>query len=305
MTTLNYVCFGIAMTALVVAGVVILLYRRNVHKTIKTIDHMIEAAISGEFSERVFDESVLSAVEAKLAQFLSICSVSSKNLLAEKNKINELISDISHQTKTPVANILLYSQLLSEHDLPEDSSSCLKALSIQAEKLNFLIHALVKISRLETGIIKVSPRQEPVQKLLDVALEQIMPNLEAKEITIAMKGTAIQASFDLKWTVEAIYNILDNAVKYTETGGSIVIKVIAYDLFCRIDITDSGIGIAEEEHSKIFKRFYRSQTVNSKEGVGIGLFLSREIIAAEGGYIKLQSSPGNGSTFSIFLPIDK
>ncbi|MBJ8192387.1 sensor histidine kinase, partial [Bacillus cereus] len=108
-----------------------------------------------------------SAIEAKFAKFLSICSVSSKNLLAEKNKINELISDISHQTKTPLANILLYSQLLSEYELSQDTSTCVKALSAQAEKLNFLIHALVKTSRLETGIITVSPRRESVQKLLD------------------------------------------------------------------------------------------------------------------------------------------
>ncbi|WP_010493865.1 sensor histidine kinase [Paenibacillus elgii] len=305
MTTLNYVCIGIAITALFVAGTVILLYRKNVHKTMKTIDHMIEAAISGEFSERVFDESVLSAVEAKLAQFLSICSVSSKNLLAEKNKINELISDISHQTKTPVANILLYSQLLSEYKLPEDGSICVEALSTQAEKLNFLIQALLKTSQLETGMITVSPRQESVQKLLHTAREQIMPKADAKGISVVMENTTIHACFDLKWTVEAVYNIMDNAVKYTETGGSIVIKVIAYDLFCRIDITDSGIGVAEEEHSKIFTRFYRSSTVNSQEGVGIGLFLAREIITAEGGYIKLWSRRGSGSTFSIYLPIDK
>ncbi|MCV9951282.1 sensor histidine kinase [Paenibacillus polymyxa] len=306
MTTLNYACFGIAITALFIAGVTILLYRKNVHKTMKTMDHMIEAAISGEFSERVFDESVLSAVEAKLAQFLSICSVSSKNLLAEKNKINELISDISHQTKTPIANIILYSQLLNEYDLPPEGSTCVKALSTQAEKLHFLIHSLVKTSRLETGIIKLSSRQESVQKLLTTALEQIMPKANAKGISITMESKEeIQACFDLKWTVEAIYNILDNAVKYTEISGNIFINVSAYDLFCRIDITDNGIGIAEEEHSKIFKRFYRSQTVISQEGVGIGLFLAREIVSAGGGYIKLWSRRGRGSTFSIFLPIDK
>ncbi|KAF6654644.1 sensor histidine kinase [Paenibacillus polymyxa] len=305
MTILNYACFGSAITALFIAGVTILLYRKNVHKTMKTMDHMIEAAISGEFSEHVFDESVISAVEAKLAQFLSICSVSSKNLLAEKNKINELISDISHQTKTPIANILLYSQLLSEYDLPPEGSTCVKALSTQAEKLHFLIHSLLKTSRLETGIIKLSSRQESVQRLLTTALEQIMPKANAKGMSITMESKEIQASFDLKWTVEAIYNILDNAVKYTEMSGNIFIRVSAYDLFCRIDITDNGIGIAEEEHSKIFKRFYRSQTVISQEGVGIGLFLAREIVSAGGGYIKLWSRRGSGSTFSIFLPIDK
>ncbi|OMF77327.1 sensor histidine kinase [Paenibacillus peoriae] len=305
MTTILYICIGIATTALFTSTTLIILYRKNMYKTMKTIEDMIDTAIDGNFSERVFDESVLSAVEAKLARFLSICTESSKNLLAEKNKINELISDISHQTKTPVANILLYSQLLGEYELPEDGSICVKALSTQAEKLNFLIQALLKTSQLETGMITVSPGQESVQKLLHTAREQIMPKADAKGISVILENTTIYACFDLKWTSEAVHNIMDNAVKYTEMGGSIIIKVIAYDLFCRIDITDNGIGIAEEEKSKIFKRFYRSPTVNSQEGVGIGLFLAREIIVAEGGYIKVKSRWGSGSTFSIFLSMDK
>ncbi|WP_431086790.1 sensor histidine kinase [Paenibacillus sp. 8b26] len=304
MSALNYICIGITITALFAVGTAILLYRKNVHKTMKTIQEMIDTAIDGNFSERVFDESVLSAVETKLARFLSICSVSSKNLLAEKNKINELISDISHQTKTPVANILLYSQLLSEYELSQDASTCVKALSTQAEKLNFLIQALLKTSQLETGIITVSPRQESVHKLLHSAKEQIMPKAVAKGISVVMENTTIHACFDLKWTTEAVYNIMDNAVKYTEAGGSISMNVIAYDLFCQIDITDNGIGIAENEQGKIFTRFYRSPTVNTQEGVGIGLFLAREILAAEGGYIRVRSRYGRGSTFSIFLSMD-
>ncbi|MEN6347940.1 MAG: HAMP domain-containing sensor histidine kinase, partial [Syntrophomonas sp.] len=216
-----------------------------------------------------------------------------------------LISDISHQTKTPIANILLYSQLLSEHELPEDCTVCVQALSAQAEKLNFLISALVKTSRLETGIITVTPKQEAVQRILNEAREQIMPKANARGISIVMEDTEIKACFDLKWTTEAIYNIIDNAVKYTESGGSITIKAIPYELFCRIDITDNGIGIREDEQSKIFTRFYRSGAVNDQEGVGIGLFLTREIVAAEGGYIKVSSVPGSGSTFSVFLPYQK
>ncbi|ADO58575.1 MULTISPECIES: histidine kinase dimerization/phospho-acceptor domain-containing protein [Paenibacillus] len=142
---------------------------------------------------------MLSSVETRLAQFLSICSVFSTNLLVEKNKINKLISDISHQTKTPVANILLYAQLLSEHDLPEDSSSCIKALASRAEKLNFLTNTLVKTSRLKVGIITVSPRQESVQELLHVAREQMIPKADTKDISIVMENTPIHTCFVLKW----------------------------------------------------------------------------------------------------------
>lgn len=302
MSTLNAICIGVAMLSMLVAIIVILLYRQMVKKTLKKMGDMLCAAIDGRFTERVFDESTLSALETKLAQYLSICSVSSKNLMKEKDKINTLISDISHQTKSPIANILLYSQLLSEQTLPNDCTLCVEALSLQAEKLNFLISALVKISRLETGIITVSPWLESVEKLLLEVQKQILPKADTKGISIIMERTDISAYFDLKWTTEAVYNIIDNAVKYTNPGGTITIKAISYELFCRIDITDNGIGISEDEQSKIFTRFYRSPAVNNQEGVGIGLFLAREIVAAQGGYIKVSSVLGSSSTFSVFLP---
>ncbi|WP_404988597.1 sensor histidine kinase [Clostridium culturomicium] len=106
----------------------------------------------------------------------------------------------------------------------------------------------------------------------------------------------------MKWTVEAVYNIVDNVVKHTNENGSIIIEVKDYEMFCRIDIEDNGIGIAEEEQNKIFSRFYRSQQVQNIEGIGIGLFLTRKILSAQGGYMKVASKVGTGSTFSVFLP---
>lgn len=305
MNALNYACISITAVAAFTAVMVMMGYRRRVKRTLQTIRSMLDAAIDGSFAEGLFDESALSAIEAKLARYLSICAVFSKNLLSEKDKINRLISDISHQTKTPIANILLYSQLLGEYELPPDCADCVKALTKQAEKLNFLISNMVKISRLETGIIVVSPKQEAVQRLLEAACEQIMPKAEFKGISVTMENTEISACFDMKWTTEAVYNILDNAVKYTASGGDITIKAIRYELFCRIDIADNGIGIAEEEHSKIFTRFYRSGAAGNQEGVGIGLYLAREIVAAESGYIKVSSQLGRGATFSVFLPLKK
>ena len=189
---------------------------------------------------------------------------------------------------------------MREQSLPEDCTLCVKALSAQAEKLNFLVSALIKTSRLETGIITVMPKSHEIEALLHEVCRQLRPKADEKGISILAEDTDINASFDMKWTTEAVFNILDNAVKYTERGGSISIKTTACELFCCIDITDTGIGISEEEHSKIFTRFYRSLAVADQEGVGIGLYLAREIIAAENGYIKVTSRPGCGSTFSVF-----
>lgn len=294
----------IAAVAVVAAAIVaIFLYRRKMQRIMDSLDTMLDHAIEGAFSETAFDESLLSAVKAKMARFLSSCAVSSKNLTAEKDKIKSLISDISHQTKAPIANILLYSQLLKEHELPKDSAVCVKALSAQAEKLDFLIGVLVKTSRLETGIITVYPQKGSVQTLLDAAIAQIRSKTDAKDITIETEITDGSAYYDPKWTAEAVYNVLDNAVKYSRRQSIIKICTMSYELFYRIDITDEGVGIAEKEQNKIFSRFYRSATVGDQEGVGIGLFLAREIISNGCGYIKVSSMLGQGSTFSIFLPI--
>ena len=107
---------------------------------------------------------------------------------------------------------------------------------------------------------------------------------------------------DRKWTSEALFNILDNAVKYTPADGDIQVSVQSWEFYVKIDITDSGKGIAESRQGMIFKRFYREKEVHDVEGIGIGLFLTREIVTLQGGYIKVTSAVGSGSTFSVFLP---
>ena len=303
MYVFDYVCLIAALFSVAAAVCFMLCYRGKTKRTLERASHMIEDAISGSFTERVFDESLLSSVEARLAQYINYCSFSSKNLAEEKDKIKELIADISHQTKTPVSNILLYAQLLGEQNFPDESVQQVAALSEQAQKLSFLIDSLVKVSRLETGIITLNPKQSDVSSLLYTVIAQITPKAKAKEISVKVRETAVEACFDSKWTVEAIYNIADNAVKYAPCGGTVEFSVTAFELFCRIDIKDSGIGISEDEQAKIFSRFYRSPQVSESEGVGIGLYLAREIVSGEGGYIKVSSELGKGSVFSVYLPM--
>jgi len=275
----------------------------KIDKIINRLDNMIDNAIEGKPIEHTFDETKMSALETKLSHYLAMNSSSKVQLEEEKSRINELVSDISHQTKTPIANILLYTELLEESNLSEKDSQCVKALILQAEKLNFLITSMVKISRLETGIIAVSPRYQGIQPLIDMAVKDIKAQAMAKNIKVICAKTEVSAVFDLKWTTEAIYNILDNAVKYSDYDEEISISVTAYELFCRIDITDKGMGMSEEETAKIFGRFYRSGHVSEVQGVGIGLYLARQIVSSEGGYIKVISQINKGSTFSVFLPM--
>ena len=176
------------------------------------------------------------------------------------------------------------------------------ALEGQAEKLQSLIEALVKTSRLETGILELHPRPGLLGPMLEDAAAQFAPKTAAKELTLRVIAPEMRAVFDAKWTEEAVCNLLDNAVKYTPAGGSITLEAIAYELFCRIDVTDTGPGIPEAEQARVFQRFYRSAAAYEAEGVGIGLYLSRQIVQGQGGYLKVFSRPGYGAKFSMYLP---
>jgi signal transduction histidine kinase len=282
-------------------AVVLLMYRKT-QKMMNTLNQMLDSAIDGSFTEHRFDESLLSSVECRLNRYLTASTVSARNVTLEKEKIKELLADISHQTKTPISNILLYAQLLEEQNLPEESATCVEALRGQAEKLSFLITSLMKLSRLETGVFTLQPVFHAVAPMLEEAKRQMEPQAAEKEIQLTTNPTEANAIFDHKWTTEALCNLIDNAIKYTPAGGSIQVFVKEYDLFCRIDVVDTGIGVSESEQAKVFSRFYRSPSVCEQDGVGIGLYLTRQILEGQGGYIKVSSSLDGGSVFSVFLP---
>lgn len=281
----------------------------QIRKEIGALEEMLDAAIAGEFLEKDYDETCRSAIESRMAQYLKKCESLQKKREADQGKISSLISDISHQTKTPLTNISLYTELLLEKDLPKDAEECALQVRGQAEKLQFLLNTLIRSSRLENGIITLYPKKQGVRKMVEAAAAQIRPKAQARQIRIAVDAGRIeersaedpQAVFDEKWTQEALYNILDNAVKYTHMGDRIEVRWTEYELFLRIDVTDHGIGIPEKETGRIFGRFVRGEQVRNQEGVGIGLYLANQIVTGEGGYLKVKSIPGEVTTFSMFL----
>ncbi len=276
--------------------------RRQIKSTMERLEAMVDAAMKGSLNEISYDETRLSRLESMLSHYLAANEMSAKNLAAEKDKINTLISDISHQTKTPISNLLLYSELLKEETLPEEAMKSAALIHTQAEKLRFLITSLVKLSRLETGIITVNPTEGMLADLLHALYEQYKPAAEEKglKLTVCDSGK-LRGVFDKKWTLEAVGNVVDNAIKYTDEG-SVTISVNAYELFVAVTVSDTGRGIRESEQGAVFGRFYRSADVSGEKGVGIGLFLSRSIVQAEGGYMKLRSEPGKGTAMSVYLP---
>ena len=269
--------------------------RRRARRILNRLDQMLDMAIAGTFTERHFDESLLSSVESKFARYLAANAVSAGRLREEKDSIQTLIADISHQTKTPVANILLYAQLLEEQALSPEGRECAAALESQVEKLRALVDALVKTSRLEAGILALHPRAESLSPMLEDAAAQFAPKAAEKDITLTLTPTDAAAVFDPKWTAEAVCNLLDNAIKYTPAGGAVMVEAISYPMFSRINVTDSGPGIPEAERTNVFRRFYRSPAAYGTEGVGLGLYLARQIAEGQGGYIKVSAPPGQDS----------
>lgn len=290
------------LLCLLSAAVVVWRNQKKTKKIIKNLGAMLDAAMNGTFTETMFNESELSALETRFVHYLSAAESSAANVALEKDRITSLIADISHQTKTPITNLLLYSELLLEEELPDAAMTNARALYHQSSKLRFLIDSLVKLSRLENGIIALSEQPAKLQPMLERIAEQYAAKAEEKGLSLHLFDTDASAVFDPKWTAEALANIVDNAVKYTEQG-AITVSVKKYELFARIDIKDSGIGIPESEQAKIFSRFYRSERVKNQEGVGIGLYLARQIISGEGGYIRVAPNSGGGSIFSVFLPV--
>ena len=297
------------MTGYLAAGAVILLLLAVVlfvwwrtRRTIKRLDNMLTAAINGTFSEETFDESRLSSLESRLGRYPAASALSERNVREQKDQISALISDISHQTKTPVANLKLYAQLLSEQPLTPQGKDCAAAISAQAEKLQTLIEALVKTSRLETGILVLHPQPGEISPVVERAAAQYAPKAAEKGVALTLDQTEGAAVFDPKWTEEAVCNLLDNALKYTPSGGSVTVEVKNYELFSAIRVCDTGPGIAEAEQAKIFGRFYRASGAWQTEGVGVGLYLTRQIAEKQGGYVKVDSMPGMGSTFSLYIP---
>ena len=253
--------------------------------------------------QTIEEESLFYKINYRLGRLYEVMQENKNNIAKERADLQELISDISHQVKTPIANLKIINNTLLENEVPpQKQKEFLTAQASQLDKLDFLMQAMIKTSRLETGVISLEQKQQPVYDTLAAALGGILLNAEKKQIAVQVECPEhLDARHDRKWTSEALFNILDNAVKYTPAGGQIRVSVEGWEMYVKINIADTGIGISEQHQGTIFKRFYREDAVHDVEGIGIGLYLAREIMTLQEGYIRVASEIGQGSTFSVFL----
>ena len=331
----NRICMGkaISMEALMIVLFLLclllawaaLIYRKREKKLKISILQMLEEASSGSFQDKRFDETSVSEVENRMWNYLENRQTAMERIERDRQRMQSQISDIAHQAVLPVSNIVLYTQLLEENlsngftgtkineienvqltkaEVSEIISE-ITAIRDEIGTLDFLIQSLVKLSRMENGIINLNAEKQQIKPMLDLVKQQFAIKAKNKGIDFLIEDTEETAVFDCKWTLEAVANIVDNAVKYTQEGGKISIHTEALPSLVRIDIADTGIGIREEEQGAVFSRFYRSVETSNSRGVGIGLYIAREVMRAQNGYIRLRSEYGNGSTFSLYFLKDE
>lgn len=253
-----------------------------------------------------FDETLMAKINQKIVRIAEVLKSEKEKSMAEKKVLQSLISDLSHQLKTPMTNLKMLHETIQNGNLPEQTrNELLKLMESQLKKLEFLLSFMVKTSRLETGLIQLVKQQCNLFDTLAAALSGVTVAAEKKAIQIRVVCPEVSiVNHDPKWTAEALFNLLENAVKYSPHNSAIIVAVEKGEMYTQINITDQGQGIAETNLGKIFQRFYREQPNLEIEGLGIGLYLAREIIQNQNGYIMVRSVVGEGSTFSVFLAND-
>ena len=313
---MEWIVFGGA-ALLFAASVAVLLYvRKGLVQYTTQLMYSLDAILAGEdgIDFREDREMLNGKLQAKLNQLNEVIEQRAGENLRQRELLEAIISDISHQVKTPIASIRMYHDLLGRKELGKSRrAEFLGAVGHQVDKLEFFMKSMIRMSRLETGIVQVQPKQNPVYELIAQAVCDVALKAEKKKIDIVIDesvessesdGEKLSAYFDARWTGGVVFNILDNSVKYTQDGGKIVISARKTDFFVRIGIRDNGRGIAEARIPLVFKRFYREPESADVEGVGIGLYLAREIVMNQRGFIEVHSREGEGTAVFVNLPVE-
>lgn len=266
----------------------------------KLCDDLITLEEKTVFPEN--EDTLLSKLQSKILKLVKILKRKNETSERERENIKSLVSDISHQLKTPISNLKIYSELLGDETLGEEQKKeYAEILTLSVDRLNFLSESMIKISRLESGLVHLQPEMQDLGETVMISIKDVFAKAKSKGIEISYSGEKTEAYHDRRWTAEAVFNLLDNAVKYSREGAQISVAVKRFGMFAAVEVSDENEPIPEEERSRIFARFYRGRSSAGSEGIGVGLYLSREIAVKQGGYINLKVSENGGNKFSIVL----
>lgn len=291
---------------LFVLTVVYFLLVHRINGTLYALSSMMEDLISEK--ERVefpfAEDTVLSKLQGQLLKLYDILRSHKEYERKIRKQLDENIGALVHQINTPITNLRLYVDFLRRDDLTvQERDKFLFCMEEQAQKLFWLGESFSKISRLETGMIHLRPERQKVEPAVLSAVDQVMARAEDRGMEISLSGeTQAAALMDSKWTIEALFNILDNAVKYGRAGTKIEILITDLTNYIGVAVrNESGISVAPDEYHRLFQRFYRGKTNTETEGVGLGLYIARKILEEEKAYIKAETKPDGMTEFAVFL----
>ena len=308
------VLFGIFVLLCAVCFMV--LVRRKLAMFSDSFCSLIDNMLSGNMQPKqiIEEESLFYKIEYRLNRLYEVMQENKNSIAQERADLQELISDISHQVKTPIANLKVINSTLLENEIPvQKQKEFLTAQATQLDKLDFLMQAMIKTSRLETGVISLEKKSQPLYDTLAAALGGILLNAEKKQINVQVDCPEnLVVSHDRKWTGEALFNILDNAVKYTPEGGTVGLRVREVPSFAKdkgqyeFIVTDNGIGMSEDFIPHIFEPFSRAEEsrTNQIQGTGLGMAITQNIVRMMNGTIEVKSALGTGSQFIVAVPFD-
>ena len=302
---MTYLPYLIAVGACVALIITILSCRRYVAGTFNDLDRVLDRILAKDSSlkREITEDSRMSKLTHKASRVVDLYRSHMAQTKEEKETIQGFISDMSHQMKTPLSSISMYSDLLIEgHLSEEEQQEFLVRVKSGTDKLQWMMDSLIKMSRLEVGAIVLLPVMAGIRQTLTDSISGVVALASNKNITIKVTPFEDMLLYhDGKWTREALNNILENAVKYSPPDGTIEVSLERLALYTKIIITDHGPGIEKGDYNLIYKRFYRGTNVKKEEGAGLGLYLAQLILEKQGGYIMVDSKPKVFTSFSVFL----
>ena len=299
MSTMSY--FIIVMINLILFVFTMYKYLRDRHRLLEITKYLVSVQ-NNDFSMEIkeYDDSPIALIKNEIFKITNKLQTLNEYSIFEKKNLEKTLSDISHQLKTPLTSLFIINSVLEDTTDENLKKEYLKKNQQQLEKIEWLVQSLLRMSQIDSGTIIFQKEDLKVLDLIEAASSDHLIPMELKDIHLDINcDSSLQLSGDKRWTVEALSNIIKNAIEHTPVGGKIKISAFANSFRTAIVVADNGVGIAESEIGNIFKRFYRKK--KDGEGIGIGLNLSKMIMTSQNGDIRVSSTLNVGTEFTFIF----